>query len=477
MKSLLPLFLTLAMAVSGCQPEKTQQAQAIAFTDVSVIDVRSGAVRGNQTVLIKGDRILAVGETGTISLPEEAEVINGNGKYLIPGLWDMHVHTAFPKFLTLYVANGVTGVRDTHRSSRGFEQLLAWRNEITMGSRLGPQLIISGPLVDGPHSRIDSATVVTNALEARNAVDALHAQGADFAKVYDLLSRESYFALADQAKERGLHFAGHLPLSVSAGEASDAGQRSIEHLTGLFLACSNREKPLRKRLLEAIAAADFAPRVQWRQVYTPPQEVFDAYDDKKAAALFERFRRNQTWQVPTLTVLHALSFADSPELASDHRFRYLPSDMRKGWKENTEAYKKRTRDLARRKAMFRRELELVGAMHRAGVGILAGTDLPNSWVFPGFSLHEELELLVQAGLSPLEALQAATLNPARYLEQEDEFGTVETGKRADLVLLEANPLEDIRNTRRIAAVVVAGKLLQKDRLETILTEIKSGFAN
>ncbi len=477
MKSLLPLFLALTMALPGCQPEKIQQAQTIAFTDVSVIDVRSGAVRRNQTVLIKGDRILAVGKTGTISLPAEAEVINGNGKFLIPGLWDMHVHTAFPEFLTLYVANGVTGVRDTHRSPRGFEQLLAWRNEITMGSRLGPQLTISGPLVDGPHSRIESATVVTNAVEARNAVDALHAQGADFAKVYDLLSRDSYFALADQAKERGLPFAGHLPLSVSAGEASDAGQRSIEHLTGLFLACSSREEPLRKQMLKTIAKANFAPRVQWRQVYTPTQEILNSYDGKKAEELFERFRRNQTWQVPTLTVLRALSFADAPELASDHRLRYLPPDMRKGWKENTEAYKKRTRDLARRKAMFRRELELVGAMHRAGVGILAGTDLPNSWVFPGFSLHEELELLVQAGLSPLEALQAATLNPARYLEQEDEYGTVETGKRADLVLLEANPLEDIRNTRRIAAVVVAGKLLQKNHLETLLTEIKNDFAD
>jgi len=476
MKSILPLFLPLAITLSGCQQEQNIQAQAIAFTDVSVVDVRSGTVRGNQTVLVRGDRILAVGEAKTIPLPEETEIINGTGKFLIPGLWDMHVHTPFPEFLTLYVANGITGVRDTHRSSRGFEQLLVWRSEITEGSRLGPQLIISGPIMDGPHSRIDSATVVTNAVEARNAVDALHAQGADFVKVYDLLSREVYFALADQAKKRGLPFGGHLPFSVSASEASDADQRSIEHLTGIFLACSSREETLRKQILQTIEQADYSPRVQWRQVYTPPRAVLDSYNVEKASSLFERFRQNQTWQVPTLVVLRSLSFADDPNLDGDPRLGYLPPEMRKDWRENTRAYVERTEDLTRRKEMFRRERELVGAMHRAGIGILAGTDLPNSWVFPGFSLHEELELLVQAGLTPLAALQAATLNPARYLDREDELGAVEEGKRADLVLLEANPLEDIGNTRRIAAVVLAGKLLRRERLDTLLEGVKTSFS-
>lgn len=258
-------------------------------------------------------------------------------------------------------------------------------------------------------------------------------------------------------------FAGHVTIFVTPAEASDAGQKSIEHMNGILLACSAHEEEIKKR----------------GNVNQSTAEIIDTYDDGKAASLFARFVKNRTWQVPTLTVRRAGAFLNDSEFIQDARLKYIPPATRERWKpENDFRYRNRTpAEIATRKRLYQKERQLVGAMHRAGVPLMAGTDVGNPYVFPGFSLHDELALLVAAGLTPMEALQAATRNPAQFLGEKD-LGTVQQGKLADLVLLDADPLADIRNTTKIAAVVVRGRLMEREALDHLLAKVEAaGRAN
>ena len=304
--------------------------------------------------------------------------------------------------------------------------------------------------------------------------------GDDFIKVYSLLPRDAYFAIADESKKQGIPFEGHVPISVSAEEASNAGQKSIEHLTGILPACSTRAGELLKSSQETLAAiiAGQQPPVsavhgaanrEWEKL------ALETYSSQQAEALFAELKRNQTWQCPTLTVLRSIAFLDDPSFTNDPRLKYMPHDIRASWDPKTD-FRLKTRtaeDWARSKKVFSKDAEIVGAMQRAGVRILAGTDTLNPYCFPGFSLHDELGLLVKAGLSPMEALQAATLNPARFMGKDKDFGTVETGKIADLVLLDANPLNDIANTKRIDAVVLGGNFFSRVSLDGMLTKVEA----
>jgi imidazolonepropionase-like amidohydrolase len=301
-------------------------------------------------------------------------------------------------------------------------------------------------------------------------------QGFDFVKVYSLLPREAYFAIADEAKKQGLPFAGHVPYSVSAGEASDAGQKSIEHLTGILAACSSREAELRKGFEDAYSNPPPGQRLPSPARTRPlTRMMLETFNSEKASTLFARLKRNHTWQCPTFTVLRSGAFINDPDFRNDPRLKYIPPQMKAFWDPTTDfRFKERTaEDFALSRLVFKKHIELVGMMHRAGVEFLAGTDVSNPYCFPGFSLHDELALLVQAGLSPMDALQAATLKPARFRGEENELGTVEKGKIADLVLLEANPLEDIRNTTKIDSVVLNGRLLDRKALDRFLTEVEA----
>lgn len=445
---LLLLLLLPAVARAGEKP--------LVFEHVTVIDATGAPAQPDMTVVVADGRIAALGKAGTVALPKDAEVVDATGKFLIPGLWDMHAHLAGAEFLPLCVANGVTGVRDMHAFLPAL--VFYWRQQTAAGKMLGPHIVAAGALVDGPKPRWPAAVIATNEQEGREAVRSLKQRGADFIKVYDKLPRPAYFAIADEAKKHGLPFAGHVPVAVSVVEASDAGQKSIEHLTGVLLACAADEADLRKEFSE-----------QWNvrlQV-----KALAGYREDKAQALFARFVKNGTWHCPTLTVLRALAFLDDKEFTADERVKYITPYLR------NMLYPKGTiaspEEFADRKKVFRKYLAVVGAMRKAGVALLAGTDTPNPYCFPGFSLHDELGLLVQAGLTPMEALQAATRNPAQYLGRSKELGTVEAGKIADLVLLDANPLADIGNTRRVAAVVVGGKLLRRAALRAMLEKVEA----
>ncbi|HEY6402568.1 MAG TPA: amidohydrolase family protein [Blastocatellia bacterium] len=438
MKTRIALFLILPAFLLAPSKSDSQPASLV-LAHVTVIDVTGGPPKPDMTVVIKGDRISEIEEAGKFVATPGATVVDASGKFLIPGLWDMHVHWYNRDTFTLFTANGVTGVRQMS----GTSDLLRWRQDfaknIAKGSLPGTRMIVASPIIDGPRPIWPNSIAVSNEDEGRKAVRDVKKSGADFVKVYSLLPRDAYFAIADEAKRQGLSFAGHVPSSVSPAEASDAGQKSIEHLTGM------------------------RPRAR--------AMALETYDDSKAAELFASFVKNETWQCPTLTVLRTHAYLGDENFRRDQRLKFIPPPVKERWGQRIA--NRNEGNVANAKKVFQKELEIVGAMRKAGVQLLAGTDTGNPFCFPGFSLHEELALLVIAGLTPVEALRSATLNPAKFLGLDNTLGTIERGKIADLVLLDANPLEDVRNTQKINAVISNGRLFDRKALNKMLAEAEA----
>jgi hypothetical protein len=423
-------------------------AQSILFEHATVIEATGAPALADVSVAIADGRITSIAKN--IQPPPGARVIDATGKFLIPGLWDMHVHLdPQGNSLAALVANGITGIREMY-SGIPIATLAAWRARpenpriVAAGFLDGPLMLLSGPAPP-------DAYAVGTADQARRAVDVLAADGADFLKVYNSLPRDAYFAIAQESKRLGIPFAGHVPEAVSPAEASDAGQRSQEHLINILLACSTRETELRAQRIATMSDPAISGADRMLELGFPdPQGLFDTYDDAKAAALFKTFVKNATWQVPTLVLLQGF-LADKARARRMAYMQDLSPEQFDAW-------------MNRIGMLLERYKKLVGDMHRAGVEFLAGTDSgPNTPAPVGASLHDELELLVESGFTPMEALQAATRNPARYLGKLPEMGTIEPSKLADLVLLDANPLDDIRNTRKINLVVLRGRVVQESR--------------
>ena len=455
-------------------------SQSLAIKHVTVIDATGRGPQPNSTVIVEGDRIVAIGSSRKTHIPAKAVVVDGAGRFLIPGLWDMHVHgasdTRAPWSHLLFLANGVVGVRDM----AGPPDAHAWRAAQASDQDPSPTIYLGSPIVDGPNPVWPDSIVVADEAQGRAVVDQQQQRGADFIKVYSGLSRDAYFAIADQANKRGIPFEGHVPEMVTAAEASGAGQRSIEHLTRVADSCSKEEKSIDSelQLQETLFRAPGATMAQkidaGKSIIRLNMRTVETFDDGTAQSLFALFVKNKTWQCPTLTLLRAQ--IDDPLLASDPRLKYLSKDVRAKW--DAGYYKNvppgpRAAIVQLSKLQFDQSLKLVGLMDRAGVPILAGTDTMNPQCFPGFGLHDELALLVDAGLSPLAALQAATRNAAQFMGQLDHRGTIEVGKTADLVLLDKDPLADIHNTRSIQAVVLGGKLYPRAALDAMLAKAQT----
>jgi hypothetical protein len=449
---------------------------------VTVIDVSGAPSQPDSTVVISHSRITAVGPSSSLHIPSGTKVIDASGKFLIPGLADMHVHltgagepTGSREFiLPLLIANGITTVRDTGGSVVLLKQL---RQEIASGQRIGPQIFFTGPYLDGDPPYFQPSIIVRNAQEAVAAVQQLKSDGVDFVKVQSRLQPAAYFAIAEASRRAGMRYAGHVPDTISAREASSAGQASIEHLTGVLLACSTREDELRRRQLAAPSPYGSVNQ-SLERLRVWQQDLLDSYSDEKAAQLFQTFVANHTWQVPTFPLLVHLAFlTPETDLANDSRMKYLPASVRKIWDagRRESLANQGAAEFQMRRELVKRSLSVFKQMYIAGVPVMAGTDTTAPNVFPGFALHEDLFYFVQAGLTPLEALQSATAKPAEFLGRLAEQGTIAPGKRADLVLLDANPLDDIRNTQKIDAVIVNGKLLNRGDLGALLAKV-AGFA-
>jgi imidazolonepropionase-like amidohydrolase len=468
-KVLLPIFVLFVLASSlVAQQNSAAKQKPLVFTHVAVIDVTGGPAQPDRTVVILGRHIAEIGDSAKIVVPQDSQVVEAKGKFLIPGLWDMHVHWFDKDYLPLFIANGVTGVRQMF----GTPELLQQRNAIEKGNLLGPRMIIASPLVDGPKPLWPGSISVATEAEGRLAVTQVKQDGADFVKVYSFLPREAYFAIADEAKKQAIPFAGHVPFGVSVDEASDAGQKSIEHLAGMFESCSSRAEELHKMAQEDLAdmiAMGKPDLTGGSRYHAAGHLLLDSYSAEKCATVFAHLKKNATWICPTLVLFRTMALVDDSSLLKDPRAKYMPRQVRESWDPKTNfLLKMGAGNVDYVKEQYRRDLEMVAGLGHAGVGIIAGTDMLIPYGLPGFGLHDELALYVQAGLTPLAALQTATYNAARFLGKEKEMGTVEKGKIADLVLLDANPLEDIKNTTRIAAVVYDGKLFPKSSIVAML---------
>jgi imidazolonepropionase-like amidohydrolase len=444
------LALALLAVVSPCVVV-AQGSSIIAITHVNVVDGTSDSPRRDQTVLVRGNRIAGVGSFRTLSIPPEAQVIRGRGKYLIPGLWDMHVHTVTPggrETLPLYVVNGVTGVRDM---ASAWVELRAWRQEIAAGALVGPRIVASGPYIEGGDVPIPHL-LARNAGEASVAVDSLVRLGVDFVKLHAQLTRDVYFAVARAARERRIPFTGHVPRSVSASEASDSGQHSLEHLLQIPIACTSAE------------SLSLAPRFR-------EQRVLGQCTSQPLDTLFRRFVENETRVVPTLVAAFEIAQWPKRELPGDAFAGHLPEVLRAFVRQIFPMPDSIPADADRNgNALFAKRVALVGAMHRAGVRLMPGTDAPLRNSPPGFGLHAELELFVQAGMTPLEVLRAATLEPAQYFGMADSSGAVATGMLADLVLIDADPLASVSSLRRVNAVIANGRVFERQEIERILAQ-------
>ena len=456
------VFVFILCGASECVAQKPAAEDLVVINNVTVVDVRTGALAADQTVVVEKNRIASVGPAKTAKYPRNAAVVNAKGYFLIPGLWDMHVHLVFGDWfpdaedisLPLFIANGVTGVRDMGSELQEVQNL---RNEIEAGRMVGPRIYTAGPMLDGPKPRFPSSIAITTPEDGRRAVDELKDRGADFIKLQSLIPREAVFAIAEEAHKQGISFEGHVPDSVRASEMSGRGMKSFEHLIGIFEGSSPREDEFLK-----------GKKSDGR--------FLETFDPRRAASLAALLAKNQTWQCPTLVWERGGNQLDTTDFAEDARAKYVPASWKdKTWKRFTQEITigYGADDLTVRKKFVEKELEVVGQLHKAGVPFLAGTDTPPGvYIFPGFSLHEELQRFVAAGFTPLEALQTATLNPARFFEMEDKLGTVEKGKLADLVLLKVNPLQDIANTQKIAAVMMNGHYYSGKDLDKMLAGVE-----
>jgi imidazolonepropionase-like amidohydrolase len=476
---LISLIVLSSVLLFGQAPSGGGQ-RPIAFGHVTVIDATGSPAQPDMTVVVTGDRITALGKFGSVRIPANAQIKDARGRFMIPGLQEMHTHVfirerkSFPLYsLYLFIAHGVTGIRDF--GSTGvkddfgdypFRQDTEWRQAVSAGSILGPRINMSLTVVNGPKVAGYPRTwlTVSNAAEAREMVRFLKDQGADFIKEYDELSPDSYFALVDEAKKQGIPVAGHVPTSVSAAEASDAGQRSLEHNYGVPSGCSSKEAEIMQK--ETALWGPGKPAMRGILPVDDVKAMIGSYDEAKCKALFAKFVRNNTFVDPSM-----LRARGGGVQASDPRVVkwFSPALREYSYPASRPTNPQNPAVAEARRLAYGYHSRLVKEMQRSGVKMLVGTDDS----FFGTSLHEELVEFVKAGLTPMEALQIATKNAAEYYGKLDTFGTVEKGKVADLVLLDANPLESIENTQKISAVVVGGHLLERSELDQLLTLVES----
>jgi imidazolonepropionase-like amidohydrolase len=471
---LLSLFV---IVITTCQSPEFDFAGAVVIQNITTIDAVNGA-NENRDVVIRDGKIIKVGETEDLSGVENVELMDGTGKYLIPGLWDTHVHFSFieeltPAMFDLFLIYGITSVRDTGAEIGYVKE---WQNRALANPLEAPRVMIAGPLLDGMPNVYDGSSPGRPLLsegfstveEITEGIYRLDSIGVDLLKAYEMLTPEQFEEVTRLGRELGLKVTGHVPLSMDVISASNAGMNSMEHLRNLELSsASNADELLEERRQMLIDGKDDEGGVLRSRIHSAQRErAIQNYDDQKNDEILAVLARNETWQIPTLALNLGATEQHFTEPEWIETFRYLPQSVEANWRESAEG-RSDSEITPFRAQQSEWLLNMAGKIHRAGVEIMAGTDTPIGLLTPGKSLHRELRLLVEAGLTPLEALKTATLNPARYFGLEDELGSIEEGMWADLIILDSNPMDDIRNTKEIHTVIRQGNVLDPTRLDQI----------
>lgn len=463
------LILTLATWLNA-------QERPVAFVDVTVVPMDKEQTLPHQTVVVVGGRITQVASAASVKVPHDAMKIDGKGKFLMPGLADMHVHFIRPAIAAesrpstsndpslrtrtvgsasndyerenralalLFAANGVTTVRNMW----GDTVIDAFAKEIESGVVLGPHIYSTGPITDGNPPGWEGSRIVETREQAEEAVRADKQAGYIAIKVYNRLSKDAYEAIVAAAKQQGLPVVGHVPTAVGLWGAIAARQYSIEHSTGFWQALQSDDSAGQKK---------------------SQTELLEHADLKKLPALVRAIKDANVWNCPTLA-LHFVAQADALWLEEES---LVPPDVLERYKKMYPNGDRSPKDSSKGRAL---DLAILAALHSGGAHLLLGTDAPKPGTLPGFSLHEELENFVATGMTPYEAIRAGTSDAAKFLHQENEFGVVATGRRADLLLVEANPLEDVKNVSKRAGVMVNGHWLTEDELKQRLATLKASY--
>jgi hypothetical protein len=437
----------------SCQKEKYD----IIIKNVNIVDVEAGKIIQAKDIGITNQMITRITNANGLSPNDSTKVLDGTGKFVMPGLWDMHVHLYFPdkEYLKLYIAKGVTGIREMS----GWK--MKWKDS-TNQNQFVPRMQISSLIMDGPAPWFKGDVPVKNCEEAVKMVKEAKRKGHDFVKLLSLVPRDQYHAIVEECQKSGYSFAGHIPFCIPTLEAAKAGQKSNEHMESILLACSSKEEEYRVRIdsLLKILNPDNAP-TQKRKLIMTERGAIASFSQDKADRLIDSLSKYQMWQCPTLSVLQAHVFNQLPIQKTDGREAYFPFPPKK-----IPEFKTIPKPLQKARGRVKLQMKLLKQMHDKGIGILAGTDQGCA----GFNLHDELAFMVNAGFTEADALRTATINPAIYTDQEEFLGSVSPNKAADLILLNSNPLENIQNTRDINRVIYRNQILDPQKL---LQDVKS----
>lgn len=442
--------ILLLILVVSCKNEQ-KESYDIILKNGNVINIKTGAIEV-QDIFINEGRIIKVTPTTNTEYYISENSIDATGKYVLPGFWDNHVHfrggdtliQANKDFLKLFIANGITTVRDAGGDMT--PSITEWNIQILKGELIGPTIFTSGPKIDGPNATWAGSLVVENADDISKALDSLQKLKTDFVKIYESrISRSAYLETVSQATKRGLITSGHMPFTVELKENIEAGIGAIEHLYYVLKGCSSDEK----KITQAIINKEYG---FWQSM----EKLIATYDEVTAQNTFQLLKENNTYVVPTLHIGNVLSYLDKENHENDVYLKIMDMGIVKTYQGRINgalnASDKAKKD---RKALNRFFKQLTKSLNDAGVKLLAGSDSGafNSYIYPGISLHKELEVMVSSGMSALDALQTSAYNGARFLKKNSDYGTITSGKISDLVILNANPLEDIRNSRKIFKII------------------------
>ncbi len=456
------ISVILTTIFSNCTPKVFQGD--LLLQNINIINIESGKIDLSMDVLISADTISNIYKNGIKNNYSVKSVIEGKGKFLIPGLWDMHVHSwdFHEHYAPLLLANGIVGVREMNGNLQRINEL---KKNLEEKKYNGPIIISSGPIIDGHPPSQKSFVVASTPEEGRSIVREQKSQGADFIKVYFGLEESVYLAIADECKKLGLTMAGHLPNKVSLELSVEVGHQTYDHLYNVLARISDSKglEEMESSRKGAYTGDNFVNRVSY---------TAKTYNPSKVDTLYNVLTSNgQRYICPTFTMSEGKIRLRDTAYIGDYRKNYLP------WvepKDRSEYFTKNEFEYKRNLEIWYLEaLKLVKPLSDKGVKFLAGTDYPMWFCYPGFSLHEELEILVEkAGLSELEALQTATINPAEFLRLSDKYGTIKSGKNASLLILNKNPLDNIKNTHSIEGLILEGEYFNRQKLDSFLESRK-----